>query len=231
MYLPPLHGAASTSSSSSVSFNAKSSFADQAKEIPAAIGADSFTPAHLIEASSNLLEIPAAIGADTITPAYLAEKEAASSSIQVVEQINQNSIDFPAPIGADTFTPAHLEEQSTNQFNVEAPVAIGADTITPAYLAEKETAPSSVVEQEAKFDFPAPIGADSFTPAHLIEKSSFKAEESVHAPVETKPTVLFGDAPAHGEAEYSAEASAPHHEHHAASGIDTQYGSNGGYVY
>ncbi|KAL7744134.1 hypothetical protein ACLKA6_009114 [Drosophila palustris] len=120
---------------------------------------------------------------------------------------------------SSSYQPEHLIPQQS--FN------LGADTQTPEQFipeADRVAHAQYVQEQEQEQEqSPVVIGANTITPAHLYQEPVSNGIEEFNA--ETHVPVVIGRdtvTPAHLLPKYSVGASVVH---------DTQYGSNGGYVY
>ncbi|KAM8720299.1 hypothetical protein ACLKA7_006356 [Drosophila subpalustris] len=190
----------------------------------------SYQPAHLIpqhlQATQSTTSHSYNLGADTQTPEQFipeADRIAHNNYIQAQTQTVISGGDQAAsaqviPGGdASSYQPEHLIPQKS--FN------LGADTQTPEqFIPEADrVAHAQYVQEQEQEQSPVVIGANTITPAHLYQEPVSNGIEEFHA--ETHVPVVIGRdtvTPAHLLPKYSVGASVVH---------DTQYGSNGGYVY
>ncbi|XP_037937348.1 uncharacterized protein LOC119672830 [Teleopsis dalmanni] len=160
-----------------------------------------------------------------LPPVHHGSHPAASDNVPVAAphsvDYTQQAEDIPAAIGADTYTPAHLieaeqEHQASNNYAADVPAPVEA-------VEEQQSIDQNTVEVAEETRIPTIIGANTYTPSHLLGNDE---------PQQIQPEASNDQLSAVPVGEYVAEShNIVHHQHQADSGIDTQYGSNGGYVY
>ncbi|KAH8385004.1 hypothetical protein KR093_009653, partial [Drosophila rubida] len=184
----------------------------------------SYQPAHLIEQQSFN------IGADTHTPEQLIPEADRIAHAQYVQEQEQSQAQVLVPGGdSSSYQPADLIPQHLKAFH--ASISLGADTQTPEqFIPEADRVAHLGAEQQEQVA-PVVIGANTITPSHLYQEPVSNGIEEYSAERHV-PAVIGANTitPAHLLSSYSAGSSS---SASVSTGVahDTQYGSNGGYVY
>ncbi|XP_016039273.2 protein transport protein SEC31 isoform X1 [Drosophila simulans] len=195
--------------------------------VPATIGADTYAP------------VPAAIGADTYTPEKFIPQDVQEAHYKYIQEQEQGAV---VPGGDSSsyqpaeYTPAQLKN------SVVASTAASAVSGGDSSSYQSAVSQTSYVHSQAQTvvagssgssyqsaqpiaayvqgQAPVVIGANTITPAHLYEEPTSNGIEELNPDTQV-PVAIGADTitPAHLQATYSKSSQ------------ETQYASNGGYIY
>ncbi|XP_034485832.1 putative testis-expressed protein 13C [Drosophila innubila] len=200
----------------------------------------SYQPAHLIpqhlKASYVSTTQSINLGADTQTPEQFIPEADRIAHYNYVQAQTQASAQIIPGGDSSSYQPEHLIPQHLQSASASESFNLGADTQTPEQFipeADRIAHANYVQEQEQhQSQSPVVIGANTITPAHLYQEQVSNGIEEFN-PETHVPVVIGRDTvtPAHLLPKYSVGATSSASSSIVSSGHDTQYGSNGGYVY
>jgi len=183
---------------------------EQEQDIPAAIGADSYTPAHLVEQE----ERRPGDSSDSYAPAQEQQRYPGDSSDSYAPAQEQQH--YPGD-SSESYAPAQGEQGYPGD---------SSESYAPAQEQQRRPGDSSdsYAPAQGQQRYPGD-SSSSYTPAHLLVQEEGHNDEPAAVVEEQYAPAQEATAYQSSQLRFGGQAE------QAASGIDTQYGVNGGYVY